>query len=1010
MDNPACNRKFYCCRKVKHKEQYLALALESMGNGVITTDCSGRIASINSVAQQLTGWRAENATGCDLSDVFKIIVGDDKSQPLEHPMKQVLDKQEAVQFSNHTLLLAQDGKKYHITYTASPIQDEQGDILGMVLVFNNVTDKYLHLQAEKALAEKIRLSEQHLRLFQEQSPLASIEWNLQCQVVHWNKAAEKIFGYTLEEIRHRNFIDLVVPEELTENIQKIWEKLVSGHGGEVSVNQNITKAGHRIVCEWHNAPLRDEQGKVIGAISLVRDITEQQRMEDVLIALAAATEGAKGNIFGLIAEKLANLFELSNVILASVESGKKYQVRVLACWSNGRLAETCNYKIDDIKLSETGLSNCQCDDKALCQFIPQEYLPTDNQISHCKVLPLQSSNGDLIGLLMLMNDKPINISANGKKLMDVLVNRATVELERTQSEKKLKLAARIFSETHESIVITDQDGVILDVNPAYCKMTGFSRQEVIGQNPRIVKSGVQPGSFYRDLWKTLQNKGVWQGEFWNKKKNGEIYAEHKTITRMIGEDAESVLYVGLGSDITQIKQQQNELEQMAHFDLLTRLPNRALFADRMKLAIAHSKRVEKLLAVCFIDLDQFKPVNDTYGHQVGDQVLVEVSRRLIGVIREQDTAARLSGDEFALLLGDIDSQAHCERVMQRIHERLSEPYAIEDMNFSLSASSGITLYPQDDADIDTLLRHADSAMYQSKLKGRNRYSFFDVSKDIQISSHHKQLNKMSEAFERQEFCLYYQPKVDMQSGHILGAEALIRWLNPKQGLIPPIEFLPYLDGTDMEIQIGNWVLEQAWKQLKTWSAHGHSLEVSVNISSHHLQWPGFYQHLKEMLALQPEIDAGSLQLEILESNVLGDVHKIRQIIKKCRDELGISVALDDFGTGYSSLTHLRRLPVNMIKIDRTFVRDMLEDENDLAIIEGIIGLAKAFKRDVIAEGVESIEHGKRLIQMGCMKAQGFVIDKPMPADDFIDWVKNYQPDKEWKSTVVESGPYKTEEN
>lgn len=563
------------------------------------------------------------------------------------------------------------------------------------------------------------------------------------------------------------------------------------------------------------------------------------------------------------------------------------------------------------------------------------------------------------------------------------------------ANQKLQLSDRVFKETHEGIMVTDASAVIIDVNPAFCGMTGYSRDEVIGHGPSLFSSGKHTPQFYADMWRNIHEHGYWRGEIWNRRKNGELMAELLVITALVDSNGKVINYVGMTSDITHIKKQQETLELIAHYDVLTQLPNRILFADRFVHARAHSKRTDTSVAICFIDLDGFKPVNDMYGHSVGDQLLVEVSRRIKASIREEDTVSRQGGDEFTLILGDIQKLGECELMLKRIHRSLAEPYLIDNQCIKISASSGATLYPLDDADLDTLVRHADQAMYEAKQLGRNRYQFFNTEQDKATVYKLHKLDEVRIALEKNQLCLYYQPKVNMGTGDVIGAEALIRWNHPVKGLIPPLDFLPLISGTDLEIKVGDWVIKQALLQLQTWNELGINFQVSVNIASHHLLSPYFVDNLKEALGCQPQFQAKQLQLEILESSALSNIGAISNVIRSCRENLGVSIALDDFGTGYSSLTHLRNLPVNVIKIDQSFVRDMLDDPNDCAIIDGVLGLANSFNRNIIAEGVETTEHGLMLLLMGCKHAQGYGIARPMPANELPNWYKNYQPNKQW---------------
>ncbi|PCH65656.1 MAG: hypothetical protein COC04_01400 [Gammaproteobacteria bacterium] len=567
--------------------------------------------------------------------------------------------------------------------------------------------------------------------------------------------------------------------------------------------------------------------------------------------------------------------------------------------------------------------------------------------------------------------------------------------ERKQAEEQLRLSGRVFNEAHEGIIITDTQIRIVDVNPAFCKISGYDRSDIIGKNPRVLQSNKHEPEFYQNMLTILQQQGHWQGEVWNRKKNGEHYATLLSISTLLDDDGEAIHYLALFSDITQSKQQQQTLEMMAHYDVLTQLPNRTLFADRFNLAIAHSKRNNSLLAVVFLDLDNFKPVNDNYGHEIGDQLLVEVAQRIKANIREEDTASRLGGDEFVLLLNEIQSTQHGEELVDRVHKAISAPYKINDITITISASSGITLFPLDDADADTLLRHADQSMYQAKLAGRNRHHMFDTLHDQQLSLQHHQLQSVDAGFNAQQFVLFYQPKINMRTGEVHGAEALIRWLHPERGLIPPLSFLPILEGTDLEIKVGNWVIDQALKQLDEWQQQGINIEISVNISSHHLQWEGFYNQLEQALSHYPQLSPHNLQLEILESSILSDITLISGTLKACRNSLGVRISLDDFGTGYSSLIHLRHLPVNVVKIDQTFVRDLIDDPNDYTIVDGIIGLTQSFHHEVIAEGVETTTHGLMLMLLGCDHAQGYGIARPMPATEFETWFNNYQANQDW---------------
>jgi len=540
--------------------------------------------------------------------------------------------------------------------------------------------------------------------------------------------------------------------------------------------------------------------------------------------------------------------------------------------------------------------------------------------------------------------------------------------------------------------------IILEVNETFSHTTGYSREEAVGKNPRILQSGRQTAKFYADMWQVLIREGSWSGEIWNRRKNGEVYAEMKTISSVRDERGITTHYVALGYDITPMKTHQDQLERIAHYDILTNLPNRSLFSDRLSQAMLQSKRKEQSLAVVFLDLDGFKAINDAYGHDAGDELLIVLSSRMKGALRENDTLSRIGGDEFVAVLADLDKVEDCEPILERLLLAASKPVIIGSLVLKVSASIGVTLFPQDNVDADQLMRHADQAMYVAKQSGKNRYHFFDTVQDDAIKVQRESLEAIRRALDEHQFLLFYQPKVNMKTGTVVGVEALIRWQHPERGLLNPIEFLPLIENNAMCIEIGEWVIDTALSQISEWQALGVHLPVctSVNIAAVQLQQPNFIDRLTTLLGAHSDVDPRFIELEVLETSALVDVHHVSTIMNECI-ALGVNFALDDFGTGYSSLTYLRQLPASLIKIDQTFVRDMLIDVDDLAIVEGVIALAKSFKRNVIAEGVETVEHGTALLKLGCDLAQGYGIARPMPANDIPSWISHWKPDPSWKT-------------
>ncbi len=567
--------------------------------------------------------------------------------------------------------------------------------------------------------------------------------------------------------------------------------------------------------------------------------------------------------------------------------------------------------------------------------------------------------------------------------------------ERIQATEKLKLAASVFTHAREGIVITDPRGAILDVNEMFTRITGYSREEAIGRNPRMLKSGRQSEEFYRDMWRALLESGHWSGELWNKAKDGRLYLETLTISAVRDRTGQVQHYVGLISDVTEIREREQRLARVASYDALTNLPNRTLFADRLQQAVAQAHRRQQMLAVACLDLDGFRHVNERCGRDSGDQLLTELTQRMSQVLREGETLARIGGDEFAAILLDVGDKASARHLLNRLLAAASEADPCGNSAVSVSASLGAAFYDRaEDIDASQLLRRAEQAMYKAKLAGKNRCEVFDPSQDAVMRTHQEDVEEIRRAFEKKEFVMYYQPCVNMWTGALIGAEALVRWRHPKRGLLPPATFLPVIENHVLMERMGEWGLETALTQLEVWSDAGLEIPISVNIAARHLQQPGFVERLRVLLNEHPRVPPMWLELEVLESGPLRDLAHVSTVLGACQ-EIGVSVALDDFGTGFSSLTWLRRLPVNIVKIDQSFVREMLDNPDDLTILEGILGLAAAFDRMAIAEGVETVEHGRLLLQLGCVFGQGYAIARPMPAEELPAWRAAWKPDASW---------------
>ncbi|TXH86721.1 MAG: EAL domain-containing protein [Rhodoferax sp.] len=449
-------------------------------------------------------------------------------------------------------------------------------------------------------------------------------------------------------------------------------------------------------------------------------------------------------------------------------------------------------------------------------------------------------------------------------------------------------------------------------------------------------------------------------------------------------------YIMIARDVTNLHSQQKRLEHLEHFDPVTDLPNRLLLSDRLTQAMHHAVRRKQHVAVAYLDLDGFQAINERYGRGFGDQVLIAIAKRLRQIMRSEDSLARIGGDEFALVFVDLDNTDESLPTLERFLKAISEDIHIGDLNLRVTASAGLSFYPQRDGiDADQLLRQADQAMYQAKLQGKQRVHVFDNAKDHDIRGHNEFREHIKLALQRREFVLYYQPKVNMATGRVIGMEALIRWQHPEKGLLSPYAFLPEIEEDELAVAVGEWTLEAAFAQIRSWRSSGIDVKVSVNIGARQLQAPGFFEKFVQLAQQNPDVQASMIELEILETSAISDLSLVSGVIAQFAS-IGVDFALDDFGTGYSSLSYLKRLQVPTIKIDQSFVRDLLAEKHDQAILQAIIDLAQAFGRSVIAEGVETEAHGQRLLELGCPLAQGYAIARPMPAAQVPDWVRQYQ--------------------
>lgn len=572
------------------------------------------------------------------------------------------------------------------------------------------------------------------------------------------------------------------------------------------------------------------------------------------------------------------------------------------------------------------------------------------------------------------------VSVKGRQLLYSIVHDVTA---RKHAEEQLRLTARVFEDAHEGIAITDRHNRIVTINRAFTQITGYSASEVVGQDPKLLQSGRQNSDYYQEMWEILKEQGIWEGEMWNRRKSGEEYPQWLSISTVYDQGGSISNYVAVFSDITERKASEEQIRVLAEYDPLTSLPNRTLFNDRLSQALSSLARRDNVrLAVLFLDLDRFKNINDSLGHQFGDQLLQVAAGRIQSCVRASDTVCRPGGDEFILLLPEIDHADDVARIAEKLLEALSRPCQIGGQEINITASIGIVIAPEDGADATSLVQNADAAMYHSKEAGRNAYHFFTRSMNERVSTQLSLENNMRRGLERSEFLLHFQPQIDLQRNCLVGVEALVRWQHPELGFMPPGRFIPVAEDSGLIVPLGQWVLQAACRQARAWIDAGlPPMRIAVNISALQFGHPLFEQMIVSALedtGLTPAL----LELELTESIMMHDAERSIAVLKSLKAR-GVQLSIDDFGTGYSSLSYLKRFPIDRLKIDQAFVRDITVDPDDAAITSTIISMAKALGLGVIAEGVESEAQLQYLLAQGCDEIQGYHIARPMSADKLL---------------------------
>ncbi len=767
---------------------------------------------------------------------------------------------------------------------------------------------------------------------------------------------------SLSQVQQHLLLNFILPE-YKDTFRALHKRVMEGETGKLEF-EVLGLKGTRRWLETHAAPIRDSSGAVTSLLGITRDITETKRVERE------------------IRERERQLFTLIGNL-----PGVAYRCR-----------NDPDYTVEFISDSIEKLTGYPADDfthnrRQFGQMIhpsDQARVWQDIQAALQQNLPFELTYRFLTasGTERWAWEKGQGIKDDHGNLV-ALEGFVTDITERKQAEAQLVLAAKVFEQSNEAFMVTDAYRNIVMVNPAFTTITGYSEAEALGKSPRLLYSGKQDQDFYRAMWEAINTLGHWQGEILDRRKDGSIYPKWLSISRVHDSQGTVSHYIGIFSDITQHKKNEAHIQKLAHFDALTELPNRVLLNDRITLALSAAQRNRTSLAVMFVDLDHFKNVNDTLGHRIGDALLIEVAKRMKTVVREDDTVSRLGGDEFIFVLpgSDVDGAAH---VAEKLLETVAQRYMIEQYELVITPSIGIAIYPNDGENFEALSQCADIAMYRAKRDGRNTYRFF--TPEMQASSVRTlQLeNALHHALDRDELYLHYQPQISLQDGRIIGAEALLRWRHPEFGMVSPAEFIPIVEDSGQILQIGEWVLRTAVRQLKTWIDNGMApMTMAVNLSVvqfRHLNLPDMVSQILAEAQLPPKY----LELELTEGVAMEDPLGAIAVMDKLHQR-GIRISLDDFGTGYSSLNYLKRFKIYKLKIDQSFVRDITIDPDDKAIVSAVISMASSLGMLTIAEGVETEGQLDYLREQGCNEVQGYFFCHPLPADQLEVFIKNTRP-------------------
>lgn len=959
-------------RELRASEQRSSLLLESVSNGIWGLDRAGKTTFVNLAAARMLGYSVEELVGKPMHDAVHHSHQDGAPYPLEHcPMYATLmDGQ--LRTGKDEVLWCKDGRFIPVEFSAYPLLDNDTQI-GVVVVCQDIT--------ERKLAEQ-RSQEQQARLsgLIESAMDAIVSTDENQRITLFNHAAEQVFGYQAADIIGQP-LEYLIPERYrATHGQHVAE---FGRTGMTARSMNVPGTAYGVRASGEEFPFEASisQVEVAGRkiyTAIMRDITKRRQVELKVQESQELLMQSEERLQQAITLSEIGLFDhnhLTDELYCSLQMREIFGVAADEA-ATMPLFMACIYPADSEQV-----------DKAI--KVARDVAGDGHfSLSHRIV----RRDGAIRWLAVQFQT---SFAGEGEYRHAVRTIGAIRDItRRKQSEEGLQLAASVYQASNEAILVTDEHNLIVEINPAFTQLTGYTLEEVRGKNPREFQSGKHDKKFYQEMWWSITHHGHWQGEVWDKRRDGELHAKWLSISVIRREDGSVFRYLGQFSDITDKKRKDDLIWTQANFDALTDLPNRRLLADRIQQAMSSGMRSGRYSALISLDLDQFKQLNDTLGHSMGDKLLIEVARRLQAGVREDDTVARMGGDEFLLLLSELSMNPHdaavqAEQVAEKMRAELCRPYQLGAIEYHSSSSLGIVLFRGHSGSQEELLAHVDAAMYQAKARGRNTVCFFDQSMQVALEKRGQLESALRVALARRELQLYYQLQVN-NVGQAVGAEALLRWLHPDLGMVSPAQFIPVAEETGLILSIGQWVLETACAQLAEWQTDPRlcQLSIAVNVSARQFREAGYVAHVREVLE-KTAINPAVLKLELTESLVLDNVDDSIRKMQKLK-KLGIKFSMDDFGTGYSSLSYLSRLPIDQLKIDQSFVRDITTDPHDAAIVQTIISMAHSLEMEVIAEGVETQEQREFLESRGCLFYQGYFYAKPLPiaevAQKLTEWL------------------------